>query len=249
MADHSRRDFLRYSGLAAAGAATLTLDARAQPTAPSGSAAIGEQVQAQFGDPPLTLTMRDGARPTRRNALGPFYQRGAPFRGKVSPPRAPGTVLVVSGRVWAFDTKRPLPGAIIDLWHCDHEGHYHNNSGEYHYRARIITSETGAYEYETIHPVVYEDNGDLRSPHIHYRITAAGYRTLVTQLFFEGDPRHEDDRLFDPSLMTKVVTRGEPGAEFQSSEFDIVLAPDDGSPPESEDRPRRGRARRTAQDR
>jgi protocatechuate 3,4-dioxygenase beta subunit len=240
----TRRDFLRFSGLAAAGGVGgLTLRAGAQPTAPSGSAAIAEQVRRQFGDPAVTLTMQDGASPTRRSALGPFYVRGAPFRGKVSPPRAPGTVLVVSGRVWGFDTRAPLPGAVIDLWHCDIQGEYANAEGDYRYRARIITSETGAYEYETIHPVVYDNRGDLRSPHIHYRVTSPGYRTLVTQLFFEGDPSHDDDHLFDPSLMVSILKKGSPGEEYEAAHFDIVLTPGEGTAEEEDARPRRRRPR------
>ncbi len=241
----NRRDFLRFTGLTAAGTAVgpLLLDARAKPTVESGSPAIADQVQAQFGDPPILLTMKDDRQVTRRNALGPFYTKGAPFRGKVSPPRAHGTVLLVTGRVWAFDTKKPLPGAIIDLWHCDIHGNYANDDGDYTFRARIITSETGAYEYETIHPVVYDDHGEFRSPHIHYRVTSPGYRTLVTQLFFEGDPAHADDRLFDASLMVPIVRRGEKGREHEAAVFDVVLAKSDGTP-EPEERPRRRRPRR-----
>jgi hypothetical protein len=102
MALNSRREFLKLSGLAAVGTAgsVLTLRADAQPTPASENAAIAEQVLKQLGEPPETLTMKDGAHPTPRNALGPFYRSGAPFRGKVSPPRAPGMALVVSGRVW-----------------------------------------------------------------------------------------------------------------------------------------------------
>lgn len=223
MTAHHRRDFLRLSGLAAAGGAgALVLDARAQPTAPSGSPAIFDQVRAQFGDPPA-LTMQDGAAPTRRSALGPFYSPGAPFRGKISPPRAPGTVLLVTGRVWAFDTKRPLPGAVLDIWHCDINGNYYNDEGDFRYRARIITSETGAYEYETIHPAVYRTGGDLRSPHIHYRVASPGYRTLVTQLFFEGDPVHDEDFLFDASLMVPIVPAGQGDTRHETAVFDIVL--------------------------
>ncbi len=225
MSAASRRDFLRISGLAAAGAAggVLTLRAGARPTPMSANAAIEAQAFDAFGEPP-TVTMKDGAKPTNRNALGPFFIAGAPYRGKVSPARAPGTTLVVSGRVWGFDTKKPLPGAVIDLWHCDVHGNYSTNDGEFRYRARIITSETGAYEYETIHPVVYNQNGDLRAPHIHYRVTSAGYRTLVTQVFFEGDPKQDEDRLFDASLMVPIVKKSGEGGEFETAVFDLVLS-------------------------
>ncbi len=224
MSETSRRDFLRWSGLAAAGAASgaLTLRAGARPTVHSASAAIEAQAFDAFGEPP-TVMMKDGAGPTSRNALGPFFIAGAPYRGKVSPARAAGTTLVVTGRVWGFDSKKPLPGAVIDLWHCDVLGNYSTADGDFKYRARIITSETGAYEYETIHPVVYNQDGNLRAPHIHYRVTSGGYRTLVTQVFFEGDPKHEEDRLFDASLMVPIAKKTGDGGEYEAAVFDLVL--------------------------
>ena len=31
-----------------------------------------------------------------------------------------GDVLVVRGRVWGYDTRRPLPFATLDIWQADH---------------------------------------------------------------------------------------------------------------------------------
>lgn len=225
MERHSRRDFLRAGGLAAVGTAggALVLRAGAGPTPASQTPAIAEQVLANFGEPPETLTMKDGARPTRRNALGPFHVEGAPFRGKASGPHEPGTVLVVTGRVWAYDTRKPLSGAVIDIWHVDAEGNYSPADGSLRNRLRIITSETGAYEYETIHPVVYQMGRDLRAPHIHYRVASPGYKTLITQLFFEGDPKQDEDTLFDASLMVPVTKAAAHGKEYHGAVFDLVM--------------------------
>jgi len=40
-------------------------------------------------------------------------------------------VLIVSGRVWGFDTKRPLTGVVLDVWQVDINGNYSAGSGDF----------------------------------------------------------------------------------------------------------------------
>ncbi len=235
MNDYTRRDFLKHAslGLAATGVAGLVLRAEAKPTAASKNIEISESVLQQMGEPPLPLVMQDNLKPTQKSQLGPFYRAGAPFRAKVTPPFEPGTVLIVSGRVWAFDTKKPLSGAVLDVWHVDHNGNYSSGDGSdkngFKNRARLITSETGYYEFEAIHPIAYEPNpGFWRSAHIHYKITHPGYKTLITEIFFEGDPKHDIDPLFQTALMMKIMQQQANGQTYESAVFDIVLEPGTG---------------------
>lgn len=230
MSEFTRREFLKQTslGLATLGAAGLTLRAEAKPTRASKDVVISEQVLQQMGEPPIAVVMQDDLKPTPQNPLGPFYRAGAPFRAKVTPPFEPGTVLVVSGRVWAFDTKKPLAGAMLEVWHVDHTGKYsngeHTDQEGFRNRARLITSETGYYEFEAIHPIAYQPGADFwRSPHIHYKITHAGYKTLITELFFEGDDKHEVDPMFQRALMRKVKQQQAQGKNYESVSFDIVL--------------------------
>lgn len=105
-------------------------------------------------------------RPTPSDALGPFYESGAAVRSKV------GTGYVLAGRVLAARTCRPLAGARIELWLA-------NSGGEYDdaHRATLIAGRRGAYRFESNKPPSYSS----RPPHIHVRVSARGYRTLVTQ--------------------------------------------------------------------
>jgi catechol 1,2-dioxygenase len=226
MTERSRRDFFKQAGagLAVAGG-VLTLRADAWLTPPSGNPELAQIVLAQFGAPPEPAVTRADLRPTRASALGPAYKKGAPFRGKVCPPFEPGTALVVRGRVWGHDTKRPLPGAVLDVWHVDVEGRYAMAGGDYKNRARLLTAEDGAYEFESIHPVAYPmgDGPAYRSPHVHFRVSRPGYRTLITELFFEGDPRHDKDPLFRKELMVPVVRASAHGRAYESATFDVVL--------------------------
>lgn len=116
MTSLSRRDFLRGStiGLAALGTGGLLLRSDAQPTPASG--------QAPDGIAPPVSTV-----PTERTIEGPFFRASAPFRGKITPPLAPGVTLVVQGRVWSFATKKPIANAVLDIWQASAQGRYDND--------------------------------------------------------------------------------------------------------------------------
>ncbi len=108
--------------------------------------------------------------PTRADALGPFYKAGAPVRSKV------GTGYVLSGRVLTTGC-RPIARARIELWLVNPQGTYDDA-----HRATMIASRTGAYRFQSNRPRSYES----RPPHIHVRVTARGFRTLVTQHYPRG---------------------------------------------------------------
>jgi protocatechuate 3,4-dioxygenase beta subunit len=105
-------------------------------------------------------------RPTPPDALGPFYEPGAPVRSKV------GTGYVLSGRVLRAGTCLAIPRARIEFWLVNRQGRYDDA-----HRATVIAGRRGAYRFQSSKPVAYGS----RPPHIHVRVTARGYRTLVTQ--------------------------------------------------------------------
>ena len=74
---------------------------------------------------------------TEDNILGPFHREGAPFRGKVTPPLEPGNVMVISGRVFGHDTRKPLPNTVVDVWQANAEGRYDNDDPKRPPAARI----------------------------------------------------------------------------------------------------------------
>ena len=103
---------------------------------------------------------------TPPDALGPFYEPGAPVRSKV------GSGYVLSGRVLAARTCRAIPRARVELWLANPQGEYDDA-----HRATVIGGRRGAYRFESNKPPSYQS----RPPHIHIRVSARGYRTLVTQ--------------------------------------------------------------------
>lgn len=224
----SRRDFFQRTslGLAVAGAAVWTLRADAAPTESSGTA--DEAFAIIKADEPA-----QGWDPTEDNILGPYHRPGAPFRGMITPPLTPGKVLVISGRVWGADSRRPLRSAVLDVWQADANGRYDNDDPQkppapnvFLNRARLVTDEEGYYEYQTIHPGPYQIGPNRWRPsHIHYLVRCPGYRQLITQLYFRGDPHNATDRFIKESLIVDVEEVKAPsGGTFERGVFDIVLA-------------------------
>src|SRR5262249_15796589 len=186
--------------VAALGAAGgLVLSARAEPTPGSGKKSEYREFLRGVERPDPVVPGKLVA--TEPNILGPYHRPGAPFRAKVTPPLEPGLVLVVRGRVWGTDTRKPLAFARLDVWQANAKGRYDNDGprkppkkGLFVNRARLITDETGYYEFETIHPGRYKiDETTWRPAHIHYAIAQPGYQTLITQLYFKGDPFNKTD--------------------------------------------------------
>jgi protocatechuate 3,4-dioxygenase beta subunit len=226
---HDRRHFLSLGSIGvAASVSALTLPIFAQPTEASGE--LGEQspVFAEIAPPKLPESFKA----TEDNILGPYHRKLAPFRAKVTPPLEPGEPLVVRGRVWGIDSRQPLAGAIVDVWQANATGRYDNDDpdkppkpGVFVNRARVMTDETGYYEYETIKPGRYMIGPQQWRPaHIHYWVSAAGYKPLVTQLYFKGDPYNKSDDFIKPSLIIDPTVLKVRGSDVQLGTFDIVLA-------------------------
>jgi catechol 1,2-dioxygenase len=239
MDDVSRRDFLRHSyrGLAALGMSTFVLRADAQPTEASGhlddaarQGVQGTQSEGLLREKPVAPT---NWMATEDNILGPYYREGAPYRAKITPPLEPGKTLLVRGRVWGFDTKKPLTGVVLDIWQANAQGRYDNDDpdhpptpGLFVNRARLRTDETGYYEYETIHPGQYKTSPTTWRPaHIHYLVRHTGYKELVTQLYFKGDPYNTSDAYIKPSLIRDMEHHTVGAQSYELVTFDVVLAP------------------------
>ena len=98
-------------------------------------------------------------RPTPADALGPFYEPGAPVRTKV------GAGYVLRGRVLAAGTCRPIPRTRIQFGLVNPRGEYDDA-----HRATVIAGRGGRYRFKSNRPVAYE----TRPPHSHVRVRARG---------------------------------------------------------------------------
>jgi catechol 1,2-dioxygenase len=131
---------------------------------------------------------------TTTDILGPFYRPDAPVRSDMRIAGDKGQKVVLMGQVKHRDCKTALKGATVELWHCSAEGVYDNDSPDFKYRAKTLCDENGNYSFKTVLPVPY-DVGDntTRPAHFHMLVSAPGYQTLITQLYFNGDKHIEKD--------------------------------------------------------
>lgn len=90
------------------------------------------------------------------------------------------------------DNCNPLPGALVDIWHCDVDGNYSQYGGmqmqsaNYQsanwFRGRQVTDGNGLVTFQTIFPGWYQG----RATHIHVHIyDGSGKSLLVTQIAFQ----------------------------------------------------------------
>ncbi|MBI3549597.1 MAG: hypothetical protein HY078_11205 [Elusimicrobia bacterium] len=171
--------------------------------------------------------------PTADNVLGPFHRPNARLYEPTGPmpdiaARESGRRLHIQGRVLDVSGK-PIPGAIVDVWQTDKDGAYDipdprerdNPAFPYRFRGRIRTSDDGSHSYVTIKPGNYEfAEKQWRSMHVHYKVTAPGFKDLVTQLFFEGDAYSPADPWWKASTTIKLRTHH---SGMEMGNFDIVL--------------------------
>lgn len=155
--------------------------------------------------------------------LGPFYTGEQPILPdgasilKRDEPACPA--LFVAG--WVRDRAgKPVSDALVEVWQTAPNGLYDVQDPDQpqgHLRASFRTDKHGRYSFETVLPVSYSIPTDgpvgallgalARSPwrpaHVHFRVSAAGCRTLVTHLFIAGDRHLENDAVFGvkPSLI------------------------------------------------
>ena len=124
---------------------------------------------------------------------GPFYTANPPIiqNNQLADINKIGERLIISGRVYNLDCTEVIPNTEIDIWHADNNGAY-DQSG-YNLRGKTFSNSQGFYMFETIKPGLYLNGSTYRPSHIHFKITAQNYPTLITQLYFEGDPYIQND--------------------------------------------------------
>jgi len=141
--------------------------------APSSIARAQSAAESEnLASPELTAKEKDKPKkswdctPTKPDSLGPFYQPSAPVRSSVD------SGYVLSGTVKSTSNCSPVDGVRIEFWLANPDGEY----DEAH-RATIFSNESGAYWFESNFPPPYGS----RPSHIHVRVTAEGFKPLITQ--------------------------------------------------------------------
>jgi catechol 1,2-dioxygenase len=172
--------------------------------------------------------------------LGPFHLVASPPRelgddialdGTGEPCRVEGRITGVGGE--------PVAGASVDVWQANADGGYDvQRPGvlpEHNLRGLFTADEDGRYWFRSIVPCFYPipvdgPVGELlgstgrhpyRPAHLHFLVSAPGYRTVTTHAFIADSPYLDSDAVFGvkESLVREVVEG--------VLTFDVTLQPDD----------------------
>jgi protocatechuate 3,4-dioxygenase beta subunit len=179
---------------------------------------------------------------TPRQTAGPFYPKVLPLDTDNDLVRiaghhqdASGTIAHIFGRVLGAEGEA-LPEARVEIWQCDSHGRYHHvDDGrgappldpDFQGYGTTVSAADGGYRFRTIRPVPYPG----RTPHIHFAITTARGRRLVTQMYVAGEKLNDRDpvlaQIQDPAARASVIVplAAAPEAEAGAVQgaFDIVL--------------------------
>ncbi|MGF2878734.1 catechol 1,2-dioxygenase [Acinetobacter johnsonii] len=210
---------------------------------------------------------------TPRTIEGPLYVAGAPEsvgfarmddgseEGKIPTLIIEGTVTDTDGQI--------IEGAKVEVWHANSLGNYSffdKSQSDFNLRRSIISDQDGKYVALTTMPVGYgcppEGTTQFvlnklgrhgnRPSHVHYFVSAPGYRKLTTQFNIEGDQYLWDDFAFatreglvatavDVTDEAEIASRGLTGP-FKHIKFNVELVKDQAAAPSTEVERRRASA-------
>jgi hydroxyquinol 1,2-dioxygenase len=202
----------------------------------------------------MTIGVNETAEPTvtESTVFGPFFLSQSPnieLGGDIAQ-GAPGQPCFVEGTVSGIDGE-PVGGARVEVWGADQDGLYdvQHEAQVTANRGHLFADESGSFSFWAIRPTAYPiptdgpvgellrsaGRGPMRPAHLHFMISAPGWRTLVTHLFAAGDHYLQDDAVFGvkESLVVEIQehrTSDAPlghkvGGPWASISYDFVLAP------------------------
>jgi hydroxyquinol 1,2-dioxygenase len=201
----------------------------------------------------IGINHRQTGAATPSTVFGPFYVQDAPAfeLGDDLAGGAPGQPCLLQGQVRSLDGA-PLAGARIEVWQADDRGLYdvqYAGLERPRGRGQLRSDPDGRFWFWTVKPEPYPipadgpvgellaaaDRSPMRPAHVHFKVAADGFQTLITHVFVEGDPHLDSDAVF--GVRSELVTpfeRHQPGTAPDGTEraepyyvatYDLVLAP------------------------
>ena len=182
---------------------------------------------------------------THSSLLGPFFREDPPrFKAGEQISRVDASdEVVLWGKV--TDTKgRALSHAIVSVWQTATDGRYdmQTDDGTMDCRGEFTADADGNYVIRSVRPNFYSipmdgPVGEMilaqkrhgnRPAHVHFLISAAGHREMVTALYVADDPHIMDDVVFgahgDLIAAIKMDQPGCPVPGVNSIKFNFALS-------------------------
>jgi catechol 1,2-dioxygenase len=183
----------------------------------------------------------NGTTETSQSLLGPFWRLNSPRvenGGSIIRSDTPGPALFMNAQV-VNKQGEPVVGAEVDIWHSSPVGLYENQDPEQedmNLRGKFTTDAGGRFWFRSVKPAGYpiptdgvvgellaaQNRHPFRPAHIHALIFKDGYKTLISQVYADDDPKLETDVQFG-------VTRALVG-HFEKHDETHPTEPDAGTP-------------------
>jgi hydroxyquinol 1,2-dioxygenase len=182
---------------------------------------------------------------THTSLLGPFFRENAPRidAGAQISKRNAGEPIALWGRINDV-SGQPIQHAQVSVWQTATDGRYDIQTDPVAIDCRGIftTDAKGNYLIATVKPKGYfipmdgpvgamiraQQRHGMRPAHIHFLISAPGYRELVTALYMEGDEHLADDVVFGASAdLVAHLKQNDPDCPMRgvpSIRFDFSLS-------------------------
>ena len=203
-------------------------------------------MESLVDDITYTLAKEAKDQPTATAILGPFWRKDAPvykMGDSIVSGFPDGEHALMHGRVLDFDTGKPIENAEVDVWHTGPNGLYESqdpNQPDMNLRGRFYTGADGEYNFYCLRPTKYPipydgpagellqllDRHPWRPAHIHFILSAPGYKPVVTQIFDRRDEYITNDVAFavkDSLIVDFQPREGDPKAQFDLK-YDFKLA-------------------------
>jgi hydroxyquinol 1,2-dioxygenase len=162
----------------------------------------------------IGINHKTSAGATASTVFGPFFVEGSPAfaNGDDLANGAAGEPCFLYGSVQST-AGEPIPRALLEIWQADENGFYdvqQQESPSVYGRGHLHSDQAGKYFFWSVKPAAYPIPGDgpvgelldaanrspMRPAHVHFMVSAPGYKTLTTHVFKENDPYLDSDAVF-----------------------------------------------------
>jgi protocatechuate 3,4-dioxygenase beta subunit len=195
---------------------------------------------------------RTGATETASALLGPFWRMNSPRTANgASIVRSPTSGPALFAECSVHDPqRRPLAGVEVDVWQASPVGLYENqdpNQADMNLRGKFTTDAQGKFWFRSVKPAGYpvptdgpvgellraQNRHPYRPAHLHFLAYKPGYKTLITQVFVDGDEHLQSDAVFgvtshligDYRRHDEARADGAAEAPWYSLQFTFVMEP------------------------
>jgi len=175
---------------------------------------------------------------TNQNLLGPFWRLNHPITpngASIMRSKTVGEPLFARARF--LDVQgAPIVGAEVDVWQSNAEGFYENQDEtqvDMNLRGKFTTDANGEVWFRSVKPSGYpiptngpvgrlliaQERHPFRPAHLHFLACKEGYKTLISQVYFDDDPRIDTDAQFG---VTKALLGHSDRHEGGAPEADVT---------------------------